>query len=109
LPTGPGPYRNFGSELALVLDRCHVVEEVPQKADMSTKQMTTDELAQVLLPNGYVFENGTPFYEQIGEKRARELQNALHTKGYKIESIRNLRRANLQDREGPLQTHMRRR
>jgi len=39
--------------------------------------MTTDELAQVLLPNGYVFETGTPFYEQIGEKRARELQTIL--------------------------------
>jgi hypothetical protein len=68
---------------------------------MSTKQMTTDELAKLLLPNGYVFENGTPFYEQIGEKRARELQNALHAKGYKIVSIRNLRRANLQNRASP--------
>ena len=32
--------------------------------------MDVRQLAELRLQTGYLFENGTPFYEKLGEKRA---------------------------------------
>lgn len=37
------------------------------------------ELARLRFCNGYTFENGTPFCETLGEKRAADLLDALYT------------------------------
>ena len=39
--------------------------------------MDVRQLAELRLQTGYTFENGTPFYEKLGEKRAEALLKAL--------------------------------
>jgi hypothetical protein len=46
--------------------------------------MDAHRLGQLHLQTGYVFENGTPFYEKLGNERAAALLKALWTKGYRI-------------------------
>ncbi|HET9687320.1 MAG TPA: hypothetical protein VFP79_09085 [Pseudolabrys sp.] len=48
--------------------------------------MDVHQLARLPLPVGYVFENGTPFYDKLGEERAAALLKALSTSGYFIVS-----------------------
>ena len=42
--------------------------------------MDVRELAELRFPTGYVFENGTLFYEKLGDERARGLLKALQAK-----------------------------
>jgi hypothetical protein len=42
------------------------------------------KLAELRYASGYVFENGTPFYEQLGEKHAYGLVNAIRAFGGRI-------------------------
>ena len=53
--------------------------------------MDVRELAELRFPTGYVFENGTLFYEKLGDDRARGLLNALHAQGYRIVREREVR------------------
>jgi hypothetical protein len=46
--------------------------------------MDVHQLARLPLPTGYVFENGTPFYDKLGDERAVGLLKALSAKGYRI-------------------------
>jgi hypothetical protein len=46
--------------------------------------MDVHQLARLPLPTGYVFENGTPFYDKLGDERAAGLLKALSAKGYRI-------------------------
>ena len=46
--------------------------------------MDVRQLAELRLHTGYAFENGTPFYEKLGEKRAEALLKALLAHGYRI-------------------------
>ena len=46
--------------------------------------MDTHRLGQLPLYTGYVFENGTPFYEKLGGERAAALLKALESDGYRI-------------------------
>src|SRR5215831_21333099 len=48
--------------------------------------MDVRQLAELRLLTGYAFENGTPFYEKLGEKRAEALLKALLAHGYRIVS-----------------------
>jgi hypothetical protein len=52
--------------------------------------MDIRQLAELRLQTGYVFENGTPFYEKFGEERAEALLKALLTYGYRIVSEQEL-------------------
>jgi hypothetical protein len=52
--------------------------------------MDVRQLAELRLQTGYLFENGTPFYEKLGEKRADALLKALLAYGYRIVSEREL-------------------
>ena len=52
--------------------------------------MDIRQLAELRLQTGYVFENGTPFYEKLGEKRADALLKALLAHGYRIVSEQEL-------------------
>ena len=42
------------------------------------------EIADLKFENGYVFENGAPFYETLGPERAEGLLKALQAHGYRI-------------------------
>jgi hypothetical protein len=53
--------------------------------------MDARELADLRLPTGHVFENGTLFYEKLGEERAKGLLKALQAKGYRIVRERDAR------------------
>ena len=52
--------------------------------------MDSHRLAELRLRTGYVFENGTPFYERLGEERAAALLRALRVEGYRIVPERGL-------------------
>ena len=52
--------------------------------------MDVRRLAELRLQTGYAFENGTPFYEKLGEKRAEALLKALLARGYRIVSKQEL-------------------
>jgi len=52
--------------------------------------MDVRQLAELRLHTGYAFENGTPFYEKLGEKRAEALLKALLAHGYRIVSEQEL-------------------
>ena len=58
--------------------------------------MDVRQLAELRLQTGYAFENRTPLYEKLGEKRAEALLKALLAHGYRIVSEQELaaRRAN---------------
>jgi len=53
--------------------------------------MDVRQLAELRLLTGYAFENGTPFYEKLGEKRAEALLKALLARGYRIVSEHDAR------------------
>jgi hypothetical protein len=42
------------------------------------------KLGQLHLKTGFVFENGMPFYEKLGDERATALLRALWAEGYRI-------------------------
>jgi hypothetical protein len=46
--------------------------------------MNLRELAELRYETGYVFENGTVFYETLGDERAAGLLKALQVNGYRI-------------------------
>jgi hypothetical protein len=48
--------------------------------------MDVHQLARLPLPTGYVFENGTSFFDKLGEERAAALLRALSANGYFIVS-----------------------
>src|SRR5262245_9869221 len=50
------------------------------------------QLAELRLQTGYAFENGTPLYEKLGEKRAEALLKALLARGYRIVPEQDVRR-----------------
>jgi len=52
--------------------------------------MDVRQLAELRLHTGYSFENGAPFYEKLGEKRAEALLKALLAHGYRIVSEQEL-------------------
>jgi hypothetical protein len=52
--------------------------------------MDIRQLAELRLLTGYTFENGTPFYEKLGERRAEALLKALLAHGYRIVSEQEL-------------------
>ena len=51
--------------------------------------MDIHQLAALRLYTGYVFENGSPFYEKLGDERAAALLKALQTEGYRIAAERS--------------------
>jgi hypothetical protein len=55
--------------------------------------MDIHQLAELHLHTGYVFENGSPFYEKLGDERAAALLRALEAEGYRIVAERNVVRA----------------
>jgi hypothetical protein len=52
--------------------------------------MDVRQLAELRLHTGYACENGTPFYEKLGEKRAEAPLKALLAHGYRIVSEQEL-------------------
>ena len=52
--------------------------------------MDIRQLAKLRLQTGYAFEDGTPFYEKLGEERAAALLKALLAHGYRIVSKQEL-------------------
>jgi hypothetical protein len=46
--------------------------------------MDADQLGKLRLQTDYVFENGTSFYERLGDERAAALLKALSAEGYRI-------------------------
>jgi outer membrane protein OmpA-like peptidoglycan-associated protein len=52
--------------------------------------MDSRQLAELRLQSGYTFEDGTPFYEKLGEERAKALLKALLAHGYRIVSEQEL-------------------
>ena len=54
--------------------------------------MNIHQLAELRYRTGYVSENGTVFYEKLGEKRAAGLLMALQATGYQIVRERDVRR-----------------
>jgi hypothetical protein len=48
--------------------------------------MNAQKLARLPLFTGYVFENGSPYYEKLGDERAAALLKALSAEGYCIVS-----------------------
>ena len=53
-------------------------------------KMEIQQLAEMRLQTGYVFENGAPFYEKLGDERAAALLRALRAEGYRIVAERNV-------------------
>jgi hypothetical protein len=51
---------------------------------LEERVMNARELAELPLDTGYVYENGTPFHEKLGEERAAALLRALRAHGYCI-------------------------
>jgi hypothetical protein len=54
------------------------------------RKMEIQQLAEMRLQTGYVFENGAPFYEKLGDERAAALLRALRAEGYRIVAERNV-------------------
>ena len=52
--------------------------------------MDIRQLAELRLRTGNTFEDGTPFYEKLGEERAAALLKALPAYGYRIVSEQEL-------------------
>jgi hypothetical protein len=52
--------------------------------------MDAHQLGQLHLQTDYVFENGTPFYEKLGDERATALLKALWAEGYRIAPAGNV-------------------
>jgi hypothetical protein len=52
--------------------------------------MDAHQLGQLHLQTDYVFENGTPFYEKLGDERASALLRALWAEGYRIAPAENV-------------------
>jgi hypothetical protein len=52
--------------------------------------MDIRQLAELRLQAGYTIEDGTPFYEKLGEERAAALLKALLAHGYRIVSEQQL-------------------
>src|SRR5262245_2906423 len=52
--------------------------------------MDIRQVAELRLQTGYLFENGSPFYEKLGEERAAALLKALLAHGYRIVPEREL-------------------
>ena len=52
--------------------------------------MDIRQVAELRLQTGYTFEDGTPFYEKLGEERAAALLKALLAHGYRIVPEREL-------------------
>jgi len=52
--------------------------------------MNAHQLGQLHLQTDYVFENGTPFYERLGNERATALLKALWAEGYRIAPAGNV-------------------
>jgi hypothetical protein len=52
--------------------------------------MDIRQLAKLRLQTGYTFEDGTPFYEKLGEERVAALLKALLAHGYRIMSEQEL-------------------
>jgi hypothetical protein len=48
--------------------------------------MDAQKLARLPLSTGYEFENGTPYYDKLGDERAAALLTALSAEGYRIVS-----------------------
>ena len=48
------------------------------------RKMDAHQLGKLHLQTDYVFENGTPFYERLGDERAAALLKALSAEGYRI-------------------------
>jgi hypothetical protein len=46
--------------------------------------MDARQLAELPLETGYTFENGSAFYDKLGEERAAALLKALRERGYCI-------------------------
>jgi hypothetical protein len=46
------------------------------------------ELANVQIETGYLFQDGTPFSEKLGEERARRVLLALQRRGYSVRQDR---------------------
>ena len=64
--------------------------------------MDSHRLAELRLQTGYIFENGSPFYEKLGEERAAALLRALRAEGYRIVPERDLStRSDQQVNAGP--------
>jgi hypothetical protein len=45
------------------------------------------ELSDLRFESGYIFENGTPFFEILGLRRAEGLLNAFRDRGYIVSPI----------------------
>jgi hypothetical protein len=52
--------------------------------------MDIHQLAKLRVQTGYLFKNGSPFYEKLGEERAAALLKALLAHGYRIVSEQEL-------------------
>jgi hypothetical protein len=52
--------------------------------------MDIHQLAELHLHTGYVFENGSPFYEKLGDERAEALLRALQAEGFRIVADRDV-------------------
>jgi len=71
--------------------------------------MDIHHLAALRLHTGYVFENGSPFYERLGDERAAALLKALRAEGYRIVAERNrLKAAAAAAEKGTLRNERRR-
>jgi hypothetical protein len=46
--------------------------------------MDAHQLGQLHLQTDYIFENGTSFYEKLGDERAAALLKAVWAEGYRI-------------------------
>ena len=52
--------------------------------------MDAHQLGKLHLQTDYVFENGTSFYERLGDERAAALLKALWAEGYRITPAGNV-------------------
>jgi hypothetical protein len=52
--------------------------------------MDAHQLGKLHLQTDYVFENGTSFYERLGDERAAALLKALWSEGYRIAPVGNV-------------------
>jgi len=53
-------------------------------------KMDAHQLGQLHLETGFVFENGTPFFERLGDEREAALLKALRAEGYRIAPAGNV-------------------
>jgi hypothetical protein len=54
------------------------------------RKMDAHQLGKLHLQTDYVFENGTSFYERLGDERAAALLKALSAEGYRITPAGNV-------------------